>query len=130
MRKPLILVVDDEKEVRSTIVEYLGLRYDCDFFEAENGEDAVNFVRKNTCDMLILDIKMPKKSGITVIKEVKEIKPDIDILIVSSWSSDDVAEETMELGATDYVLKPLNLNVISIKFEDILKRRGISALKK
>ena len=124
MNKPYILVVDDEKDARAMIVNFLESRYDCEFQEAEDGDRAVDHIKKSPCDVMILDIKMPRKSGITVIKETKEIKPDIDILIVSAYVSDDVAEEAMKLGATDYATKPLDLKAIALKFENILDKRG------
>ncbi|MBL7157222.1 MAG: response regulator [Candidatus Omnitrophica bacterium] len=124
MTKPVILVVDDEKDARSTIINFLDQRYDCDFKEANDGDEAVAFVKDKPCDVMLLDIKMPKKSGMTVVKEAKEINPEIDILIISAWVSEDVAEEAMKLGATDYAIKPLDLKAISLKFENILKKRG------
>jgi len=124
MNKPCILVVDDENDARSTIINFLKDRFECDFREAKDGDEAVKYIKSNPCDVMILDIKMPKKSGMTVTKEAKAINPKIDILIVSAWVSDDVAEEAMKLGATDYAVKPLNLKVISLKFGNILDKRG------
>ena len=124
MNKPVILVVDDEKDARSTLIEFLQTRFDCNFYEAQDGVEAVNFVKTKPCDIMLLDIKMPKKSGITVIKEAKAINPKIDILIISAWVSGDVAEEAMKLGATDYALKPINLKAIQLKLTNILTKRG------
>ena len=124
MDKPVVLIVDDEVDVRNTLIDFLEARYDCKFREAKDGDEAVKFVKSSPCDVMILDIKMPKKGGIAVIKEAKEINPKIDILVVSAWVSDEVAEEAMKLGATDYAVKPLDLQVISLKFSDILKKRG------
>jgi len=124
MNKPVILVADDEKEARSTIISFLDIRYDCDFKEGKNGDEAVNFVKNNPCDVILLDIKMPKKSGMTVIKEAKAINPKLDIIIVSAYISGDVAEEAMKEGATDYVVKPINLQSLSVKLEAILNKRG------
>jgi len=124
MTKPVVLVVDDEADARSTIIDYLEGRFDCDFKEACDGDEAVKFVKSNPCDVILLDIKMPKKSGMVVIKEAKEINSKLDILVVSAWVSDDVAEEAAKLGATDYAIKPLNLKVIEFKFNKILEKRG------
>lgn len=124
MDKPVVLVVDDEVGARTTIINFLEVRFDCKFREAGDGDEAVQFVKANHCDVMILDVKMPKKGGITVIKESKEINPKIDILVVSAYVSDEVAEEAMKLGATDYAVKPLNLGVISLKFSNILEKRG------
>ncbi len=124
MNKPVVLVIDDEVDVRNTIIDFLDARYDCKFREAKDGDEAVKFVKSGPCDVMILDIKMPKKGGIAVIKEAKEINPKIDILVVSAYVSDEVSEEAMKLGATDYAVKPLDLGVISLKFSNILEKRG------
>ena len=124
MNKPVVLVVDDEVDARTTIINFLEERFDCKFREAKDGDEAVAFVKSNPCDVMLLDIKMPKKNGMTVIKEAKEINPDIDILIISAWVSDEVAEEATKLGATDYAVKPMDLKAISLKFAGILKKRG------
>ena len=124
MKKPVILVVDDEKDARSTLINFLNARFDCEFREAGDGDEAVRFVKENPCDLILLDIKMPKKSGMSVVKEAKEANSNLDILIVSAWVSGDVAEEAMKLGATDYAVKPLDLKAISLKFANILDKRG------
>ncbi|MBL7070943.1 MAG: response regulator [Candidatus Omnitrophica bacterium] len=124
MNKPVILVVDDESEARSVIITFLKDRYECDFFEAEDGEEAVKFVQSRSCDVMILDIKMPKKNGMAVIKEAKGINAGLDILIISGWVSDDVAKEAMDSGATDYAVKPMDLKAINLKFAGILDKRG------
>lgn len=124
MKKPVVLIVDDEKDARSTILYFLNDRYDCDFEEAQDGEEALAFVKSRHCDVMLLDIKMPKKSGMSVIKEAKEINTDIDILIISGWVSEEVAEEAVRQGATDYAIKPIDLKVISLKFANILDKRG------
>lgn len=124
MNKPIVLVVDDEVDVRNTIIDFLEARYDCKFREAKDGDEAIKFVKTNSCDVMILDVKMPKKGGIAVIKEAKEINPKIDIFVVSAYVSDEVSSEAMKLGATDYAVKPLDLRVISLKFSNILEKRG------
>ena len=124
MKKPIILIVDDVAEIRKTLHDFLEMRDEAEFIEARDGEKAVEYVKSNPCDLILLDIKMPKKSGITVIKEVKAHDPKIDILVVSSYTSDDVAEEALQDGATDYATKPVNLKVVDSKVKKILAKRG------
>ena len=124
MKKPIILIVDDVAEIRKTLHDFLEMRYEAEFIEAKDGEKAVEYVKSNPCDLILLDIKMPRKSGITVIKEVKAHDPKIDILVVSSYTSDDVAEEALQDGATDYATKPVNLKVVDSKVKKILAKRG------
>ena len=129
MNRPVVLIVDDEEGARSTILNFLKERYDCEFAEAKDGEEAVEFVKCHPCDVMILDIKMPKKSGITVIKESKEINPEIGILVISAWASDDVSQEAVEAGATDYLVKPVDLKVVSMKLSDLLLKKGYKVNK-
>lgn len=124
MRKPFVLVVDDEPDARSMVINFLKERHNCEFTEAKDGEEAVNFLKCHPCDIMILDIKMPKKGGIAVIKEAKEMNPKIDILVISAWVSDEVSQEAVECGATDYLAKPIDLKVVSMKFSDILQKKG------
>lgn len=124
MTKPVILIVDDIEEIRKSLREFLQMRYEGEFKEAQDGEEAVVYIKSNPCDLVILDIKMPRKNGIVVIKEAKEHNPKIDILVVSAYMSDDVAEEAFKNGATDYAVKPMNLKVVESKIQKILERRG------
>jgi len=130
MDKPYVLIVDDEDGARETIRNFLEARYNCEFAEAKDGEEAIEYLKSNPCHFMILDIKMPKKTGINVIKEAKELDPNIDILIVSAWINEDLAEEASKLGAADYMSKPIDLNTISLKFENIFKKKGIQIRKR
>lgn len=122
--KPTILIVDDEDDARALILGFLNIRYECDFKEASDGQEAIDIIRSSGCDLILLDIKMPKKGGIEVIKEAKKINPNIDILVISAWASDDVSEEAIRLGATDYILKPIDLAALNLKFANMLDKRG------
>ena len=130
MKKPVVLIVDDEFDIRSMILEYLRGRFDCDFKEACDGEEALKFIKSNPCDVMFLDIKLPKKNGILVLEEAKKIGLKIDIIVVTGYSSDEVAEESLMLGAIDYAPKPLNLEVLALKFAKILEKRGFSGISK
>lgn len=129
MNKPVVLIVDDEKDERSLISNFLKERYDCEFAEAKDGEEAMNFIKSRPCDIMVLDIKMPKKGGIAVIKETKEINPSVNIIVVSAWVSDDVSQDAVDAGASDYLVKPVDLKVISMKFSDIFKKKGVKVSK-
>ena len=129
MNRPVVLIADDEEDARSTILNFLKKRYDCEFAEAKDGEEAVNFVKCHPCDVMILDIKMPKKSGIIVARETKVINPEISILVISAWVSDDVSQEAVEAGVTDYLVKPVNLKVVSMKLSDMLSKKGYKVNK-
>lgn len=73
MNIPTILIADDEALTRSTLRDYLERRIECEIFEAQNGEETLVYLRKKPCDVLVLDIRMPKKSGIHVLDELKQM---------------------------------------------------------
>ena len=129
MKKPFILVADDESGARSMMISFLKERFDCEFAEAKDGEEAINFLKFHPCDLAILDIKMPKRSGIDVIKEAKRIDKKIDILVMSAWVSDEVSQEAVESGATDYLVKPVDFRVVSMKIGDLLQKKGFKVSK-
>jgi two-component system response regulator YesN len=124
MKKAVVLVVDDDAGNRSAILEVLTLRFDCDFKEACDGEEAMQFIKSNPCDVMVLDIKMPKKGGVEVTKETKEFNPEIDIIVVTAYSGDEVGDELLKRSISDYIMKPINMDTLISKFGNILKKRG------
>ena len=123
MHKPVVLIVDDEPDARTTLNDFLSRRFDCEFYEVADGDEALKFVKTNHCDIMPLDIKMPKRSGMSVIMETKKIDPKVDILVISAWVSDEVAEEATKLGANDYAVKPVDLKVVELKVRKMLERK-------
>ncbi len=122
MNTPTILLVDDEKDARDTIKNFLSARIESNIHEAENGEDALKKLKENDIDILILDIRMPKKSGIHVLDEMKDITTGVDAIVVTAWDSDLVAEECANRGV-ECIPKPLALNELYEKITKLLKKR-------
>jgi len=101
-----ILVVDDEAIVRDSIGDWLrtaGYQVET----AESGEEALEMVEKKEYSILILDVRLPGKSGIDVLREVKASKPHIKSIIITAFPSEGLADEAMKLGAVDYLIKPV-----------------------
>jgi DNA-binding NtrC family response regulator len=122
MKKPNILIADDESDARDTIKNFLSARLDCNIMEAENGEEALERLKSDGIDILILDIRMPKKSGIHVLDEMKDITTSVDAIVVTAWDSDLVAEECANRGV-ECIPKPLALNELYEKITKLLKKR-------
>lgn len=101
-----ILIVDDEPIVRESLRDWLedaGYKV----VTAETGEQALELIMTRDFSVVILDIRLPGRTGITVLKEVKEKKPDIKAIIITAYPSSDLTAEAMKLGAIDYLVKPI-----------------------
>ncbi len=106
-----ILVCDDEEGIRESLK--LILENDYNIIFAENGDEAIEKMKSSPIDIVLLDIKMPRKDGLETLKELKKIKPDSKIIIATGYKSVETAQEAMKLGATDYIVKPFDRDKIT-----------------
>jgi DNA-binding NtrC family response regulator len=109
-----VLVVEDEADFRQTMVNRLSKR-NIDASGAETGEKALKLINKFTYDVVILDIRLPGLDGISVLREIKKIKPLIEVVLLTGHGTVESGIEGMKLGAYDYMLKPA-------KFDDIIEK--------
>lgn len=116
-----ILLVDDEQMILDVGKQFLTtMGYRC--LTAEGGKEAIDlFLDKNTrIDMVILDMVMPKMSGGETYRILKEIDPEVKVLLSSGYSIDGQAKEILELGCSGFIQKPFNLKELSRKLREIL----------
>lgn len=119
-----IMLVDDEADAREAIArcinwEEIGFKVVC---EAENGEDALEKAEIYSPDVILTDIQMPFMDGLTFSKKVKDMLPDVKIIIFSGYDEFEYAQEAIRLEAEEYILKPINSEELVKVFERILKR--------
>jgi len=100
-----VLIVDDEEGVRESLRLILADYYD--LIVTDNGEQALETL-KNAKDVavILMDIKMPRKSGLEVLKEIKALYPHIRVIIVTGYRLVETAQEAVRLGASGYIVKP------------------------
>ena len=106
INKP-ILIVDDEKNIRLTLsqaLETLGAEIDT----AANGEEALEKLKGREFGLILLDIRMPGMDGMEVLRRVREIRPDIRVIMITAYGTVDSAVEAMKLGAVDFLQKPFD----------------------
>ncbi len=103
--KPHILIADDEQIERQTLSDILRLE-GYHVSTVANGEAAVDFVRMNPVDLLVLDLRMPGMSGLDVVKVVSRIQPDAEIILLTAHGSMESAIEALRSRVHDYLLKP------------------------
>lgn len=117
-----ILLVDDDREFRA---EFRECFEEYNFVEAANGEDALNILKRpNEIDLVILDVNMPGIKGTEVLKEIKDIAPDLGIIILTGHSSEDVAIEAIKGHADDYLEKPINIDNTREIIDGLLEARA------
>jgi len=121
MAVPVILVVDDEKSIRRTLREILEYE-DFAVDEAEDGEVALEKLRAHKFDVVLLDVKMPKKDGMEVLEALSKEQIDVPVVMISGHGTIDTAVEATKLGAFDFVEKPPDLNRLLLTIRNALDR--------
>lgn len=122
--KKRILIADDEEVVIRSCLRILSE----DLYQIEtarNGLEAIEMVAANSYDMLILDIMMPKLTGMEVLQRVKETHPDIDVIMITGLNQIDTAVKAMKLGAYDYLPKPFDPEELEMVVTRAFERRKL-----
>ena len=110
-KKPVILVVDDESDVCEMFVTILYEEgYVTDI--ANNGKDAVKRVKDGGVDFVLLDIMMPEMGGIETLQQIKAVRHDIPVVMITASATLKTAQEAMRFGACDYITKPFSLECV------------------
>ena len=114
-----ILIGDDSVLARKQLKDIISAFGGVHFFEASNGQEAIDLYAANSPEIVFLDIVMPVKDGNTAIAEIMSMDSSADIVVVSSVGTQLQLKQAIQLGAKDFIQKPLNRNQI----ESILKTR-------
>lgn len=120
-----VLIVDDEEDYRDILLKRLKKR-NIDAEGAKSGNDALEMLSSTTRDIVVMDVRMPGMTGIETLKTIKEIYPKIEVIMLTGHANMDVAMQGMELGAFDYLIKPVGLDELIFKIEDAYKKKHIS----
>lgn len=120
-----ILLAEDDDNVRNSFKKVL-LLYAKDVFDAKDGKEALEIYEKNKPDVIITDIKMPKLSGLELIKSIREKNKTIPIIVTSAYTDQDFLLESIKLSLVEYVIKPIkgsDLTRLLNQCAQILKER-------
>lgn len=120
-RKLKILITDDSKLLRKKLRTELEA-LDCEVIEAENGKEAVMKDLQENPDGIILDIVMPEVGGIEALQVIKEVSPEVPVIMLSSAGTPQKLMETLKMGAFDFIQKPYTSAQIKRAIENIRKR--------
>ncbi len=117
MNKISVLIIDDEEAQRESISGFLKRR-NYNVTTAPDGASGIDIVANNVVDVVLTDFRMPGLNGLEVLKKVKEINPEIDIVVITAYGSVQDAVDIMKSGAYDYLTKPIDLD----ELENLLNR--------
>ncbi|MFH1428869.1 MAG: response regulator [Candidatus Margulisiibacteriota bacterium] len=121
MQKHTVLIVDDEKSVRESIKMVLEEKYR--IITAVNGEEALLKFKQEDIDLVLLDIRMPGMSGLEVLEELEKLDPTIEVIMVTATTAVDVAVESMQKGARNYLTKPFDIDELTGLVSKLLKNK-------
>lgn len=112
-----VLVVDDDKDILWTLEEELS-SYGFDVKTANSGEEALNLLENEPVDYLVIDLKMPDMNGIDLLLKAKEKYPDIKVVVITAYGSEEVREDVMKKGAIKYLEKPFGVDELIKAIEE------------
>src|SRR5579871_3804608 len=119
MARETVLIVDDEQLIRRSISKRLGAA-GYHVLEAEDGRAAVEQARTGI-DLVILDYRLPDLDGLTVLKQIRQIDPDVLVVLLTAYASVETAVEAMKLGAYHFMNKPFDLEALAALVEQALE---------
>ena len=118
------MIIEDDEEMRSLLK---------DFFEEEgfeidsvsNGVDALRKLSKDHFDIVITDIRMPGLTGLDILPRIRRLKPEIPIIVMTAYGSDDLRRRSLERGATIYLEKPIHLSKLRRLIREMVLRKSL-----
>ena len=120
-----VLIVDDDLSVRNTMDEYIA-NAGFSTLAASSAEEALELIKKNDFAVVITDIRLPGMGGLELTKVIKQ-KNGSDVIVVTGYSDDYSYEEAINIGASDFVIKPVRLEELLLRLRRVLKERQLSS---
>ena len=119
---PRILVVDDEPSLRELVVVTLGEAYRCD--EARDGDEALALLHERDYDLVLLDVMLPGRSGLDVLRELRsdERLRDLPVVVMSAWQTEKDVEAARAAGGTSFLPKPFPIDELVAAVDALLPR--------
>jgi two-component system chemotaxis response regulator CheY len=110
-----IMIADDSDAIRLVLKDILAIGKHTVVAEAVNGDEAVDLFLKSSPDLLLLDLAMPKKDGLTVLKEIMEKNSQAKVVLITASDDQKIINQCLQIGALSYISKPFD-------FHDVLKQ--------
>ena len=123
-----VLIVDDEVDYLDTLVERMRMR-EINVNGVDSGQAALAYLTQEPVDVVILDVRMPGMDGIDTLKELKQRHPLVEVIMLSGHANTEIAIRGMELGAFDYLLKPIEIDLLIYKIQDAHRKKSLQESK-
>jgi DNA-binding NtrC family response regulator len=123
MKGMRVLIVDDEEDFRTSLAARLQLR-DLPSDTATDGTEALEFVKKQMePDVMVLDLRLPGMDGLEVLRQTKLAYPDMEVIILTGYGTGTAEAKARQLGAFDYLQKPVTIDLLAEKIKSAYRRR-------
>jgi len=123
-----VLFVDDEEDFLETILKRMKKRR-VNASGVESGNEALSFLAHSPVDVVVLDVRMPGMDGIQALMEIKKTNPLTEVIMLTGHASLETARKGMEMGAFDFLMKPVDIDELLYKLEDAHKSKLIQEAK-
>jgi DNA-binding NtrC family response regulator len=123
-----VLFVDDEADFLETLLKRMKKRQ-VNAFGVNSGEDALIYLKDHSVDIVVMDVRMPGMDGIETLRKIKKINPLLEVIMLTGHACLEIAREGMEVGAFDYLMKPINIDELLYKLQDAFKKKSIQMEK-
>jgi len=120
-RKITLLYAEDEVVTRLSHIEYLKDRYDFEYLEASDGEEAFELFKKHQPEIILTDINMPKMDGLSFVTKVRTLSPHTKIVMLTAYDEQEMLMTALGLDVVNYLLKPINRRKLSVAIDLILE---------
>lgn len=124
MFKEKIIVADDEQSMRE-LLDIMLKKEGYQVSLASNGEEVLKLIEKDIFDLVLMDIRMPKLDGISALKLIKSLSPEIIVIMITAYASTDTAIQAMKEGAYDYITKPFKVEEIKLIIKNALEKGNL-----
>lgn len=121
MKCPRIVLVEDEPAIRRGVADVLRLS-SYDVVEAADGEVGLAEASRTDVDLVLLDLMLPRKDGLAVLRELRQVRPALPVIILTAKGSEDDRVRGLKMGADDYVVKPFSARELLARVEAVLRR--------
>jgi DNA-binding NtrC family response regulator len=122
-----ILIIDDEEEICSVLARRF-TKEGYSSITANNGREAMNHFYKERFSLVLCDIKMPEMNGMEFLKNVKAVNPNIMVIMMTAFPEIDRVVEAMRLGACDFILKPVDLDLVVLSVKKALEKKSLEEI--